>query len=314
MRIKVISVSLLLWIFLLHSTKSIAYPSIDSSGLIKVYEDSMKSLQYIRINAFSDKEKDTANAKMVRLMKKALSLPGSFNYSFDSLTTIGFVVSPDKQFRIITWDVPRSGCNFSYYGFIQSYNARKKKYNLFMLEDHRADISNPKTGIYTPSKWIGMLYYKIIKEKNSNFYTLLAWQGYNKMITCKIVDVLTFNAEGVPSFGKSVYEKLPASFKGNPKRIIFEYSAEVTMSLRYDAAKNRIIFDHLAPIDDGLGGQYQYYGPSAQIDALIWKNGTWEYATNIDARNPNSKEDAQFNDPKHPTHQVNNKVIYNAPH
>jgi len=237
MRIKAISVSLLLGIFLLHSNISNASASIDSSAFIKVYEDSMKSLQHIRINAFNDKDKDTANAKMVRLMKKALSLPGSFNYPFDSLTTIGVVMSPDKQFRIITWDVPRSGCNFEYYGFIQSYNARKKKYNLFVLEDHRADISNPRTGICSASKWIGMLYYKVIKEKNSNFYTLLAWQGYNKMITCKIIDVLTFNAEGTPSFGKSVYQKLPTVFKNNPKRIVFEYSAEVTMSLKYDAAK-----------------------------------------------------------------------------
>lgn len=314
MRIKVTSIGFLFGIVLIHPFKIIAYPAIDSSAFIKVYEDSIKSLQYVRLNAYADKDRDTANAKMVRLMKKALSLPGSFNYPFDSLRTIGVVMSPDKQFRIITWDVPRSGCNFGYYGFIQSYNARKKKYNLFVLEDHRADISNTKTGLSTPNKWIGMLYYKIIKEKNTNFYTLLAWQGYNKMITCKIIDVLTFNAEGVPSFGKSVYQKLPASFKGNPKRLIFQYSSQVTMSLKYDAVKNRIIFDHLAPIDDGLGGQYQYYGPSFQVDALEWKNGTWEYVANVDARNPNNSEDEQFNDPKHPTHQVNNKVIYSAPH
>lgn len=314
MRIKTVFAIIFSGMCLLYPFKSIAYPPIDSAALIKVYEDSIKALQYIRINAYSDKDKDSANVKMERLMNKALSLPGSFNYPFDSLTTIGVVMSPDKRFRIITWDVPESGCNFEYCGFIQSYNTRKKKYNLFVLEDHRADIANPKAGICTPNKWIGMLYYKIIKEKNSNFYTLLAWQGYNKMITCKIVDILTFNAEGIPTFGKSVYEKLPANFKGNPKRLIFQYSAQVTMSLRYDATKNRILFDHLAPIDDGLVGQYQYYGPSFQVDALVWKNGRWEYIANVDARNPNNSEDAQFNDPRHPTRHVNNKVIYNTSH
>ena len=314
MRIKVISIAFLFAVFLIHPYICIANPSIDSSAFIKVYEDSMKSLQHVRINAYNDKDKDAANTKMVRLMKKALSLPGSFNYPFDSLKTIGIVMSPDKQFRIITWDVPKSGCNFEYYGFIQSYNTKKKKYNLFVLEDHRADIPNTRTAMCSADKWIGMLYYKIIKEKNTKFYTLLGWQGYNKMITCKIIDVLSFNAQGVPGFGKSVYEKLPASFKTNAKRIIFQYSAEVTMSLKYDAAKNWIVFDHLAPIDDGLGGQYQYYGPSAQEDGLEWKNGTWEYVANIDARNPNNNEDEQFNDPKHPTRRVNNKVIYSSPH
>lgn len=314
MRIQIVFIAFVAGIFFIRPASTIASAPADSSFMLKTYEDSMKSLQYVRITAYSDQEKDTANAKLFRFMKKALLLPGSFNYTFDSLTTIGFVMSPDKQFRLITWDVPKSSCTFAYYGFIQSYNVKKKKYDLFVLEDHTADIPNEKGTILTPNKWIGMLYYKIIKEKNCKFYTLLAWQGYNKMITCKIIDVLTFNAEGIPCFGKAVYAKLPSPFKGNPKRIIFQYSSQVSMSLRYDATKNRILFDHLGPMEDGLKGQYQYYGPSFQVDALQWKNGTWIYVTNVDARNPADKEDGDYSDPKHPVHHLNNKVIYSEPH
>jgi len=313
MRIKIVSIILLSGLFLMNPCKSFAAFSADSSFMLKVYEDSMKSLQYVRIYARTDREKDTANEKLFNWMKKALLLPGSFIYPFDSLKTIGIIISPDKQFRIITWDVPKSGCAFGYYGFVQSYNTAKKKYDLFVLEDHTADIANPKTAICTPNKWLGMLYYKIIKEKGSKFYTLLAWQGYNKMITCKVIDALTFNTQGIPSFGKAIYSKLPATFKGNPKRVIFEYSAQVAMSLRYDEAKNRIIFDHLGPMEDGLEGQYQYYGPSFQLDALQWINGTWSYVENVEERNPSDKEDPLFNDPKHPTTNQNNKTIY-TPH
>lgn len=309
MRIRVV---LIIFIFgmLLNPFRGIAASPLDSVALLRAYEDSMKSLQYVRINARFDNEKEEANSRLFSLMNKALLIPGSFDYPFDSLKTIGFCSSADKQVRIITWDVPKSGCHFGYYGFIQSYNARKKKYDLFVLEDHTDDIPNPKTAVCTPNKWIGMLYYKIIKEKGSKLYTVLAWQGYNKLITRKVIDILSFNPEGIPSFGKSIYGKLPAPFKGTLKRIIFEYSAQVSMSLRYDASKHMILFDRLGPIDDGLQGQHQYYGPSFDVDGLAWKSGMWEYVANIEARNPsNVKEDNPQN-----SHDPNKKVIYDPSH
>jgi hypothetical protein len=313
MRIKVVSFIFLFGTLNLIPFRSFAAASFDSASLLKVYEDSMKSLQYVRINARTDKEKDAANAQLWTLMNKALQIPGSFDYPFDSLVTIGRLTSPDKQFRIINWDVPKSGCTFGYYGFIQSYNEKKKKYDLFVLKDHTADIPNPQTATCSPDKWLGMLYFKIIKEKGSNLYTLLAWQGCNKQITRKVIDILSFNTQGVPSFGKAVFTKLPASYKGNPKRILFEYSAEVYMSLRYNESKNMILFDLLGPIEDGLEGQHQYYGPSFQIDGMKFSNGTWNYMANVEARNPNDKSDQKFSDPEHPTNQLNNKPIY-QPH
>jgi len=311
MRIKLVSITFLCGILFLNPFKGFAASPFDSASLLNVYEDSMKSLQYIRINARTDQEKNEANSHLLSLMNKALLLPGSFNYPFDSLITMGRLTSPDKQFRIITWDVPKSGCTYGYYGFIQSYNERTKKYELFVLEDHTADITNPQTAICTPNKWIGMLYYKIIKEKGSKMYTLLAWQGYNKQTTRKIIDILTFNTQGIPSFGKAVYLKLPNTFKGTSKRIVFEYSAEVSMSLKYDESKHMILFDHLAPIEEGLENQHQYYGPSFQVDGLVWGNGTWSYVANVEARNAsNDKEDS----PEKPANDVNKKTIYTTPH
>jgi hypothetical protein len=312
MRIKAVSFIFLFGIISLNPAKSLASSTFDSASLLKVYEDSMKSLQFVRINARTDKEKDAANAHLWTLMNKALKLPSSFSYPFDSLTTIGIQTSPDKQFRIITWDVPKSGCTFGYYGFIQSYNEKKQKYDLYILKDHTADIPNPQTATCTPDKWLGMLYYKIIKEKGSKVYTLLAWQGYNKLITRKIIDVLSFNTQGVPSFGKAIFTKLPSTYKGNPKRILFEYSAEVFMSLRYDDSKNMIMFDLLGPTEEGLEGQHQYYGPSFQIDGMSFKNGTWNYQVNVQARNPNDKGDQKYSDPENHDYKIN-KPIY-QPH
>jgi len=272
----------------------------------------MKSVQYMRITAWSDREKDAANTQLLNLMDKALLLPGSFDYPFDSLVTMEIINSPDRQFRIITWDVPQSAGTNLYCGFIQSYNARKKKYDLFILKDKTVEITNPRTEVFTPNKWMGMLYFKIIKKKDSKLYTLLAWQGYSKQITRKVIDVLSFNAEGIPSFGKAIFENLPSDFKRAPKRMIFEYSAQVYMSLRYDKEKNMILFDHLEPTEGALIGQYQYYGPSFQVDGLNWENGKWSYVSNVQARNANTKEDKLFNDPQNPSYQLNKKAIYQS--
>lgn len=305
MRTKITAIIFLLGMCIMHPVRSFAFSPFDSTSLLKTYEDSMKSLQYIRINARTDNEKADANTQLLRLMNKALHLPGSFSYPFDSLTTIGKEISPDKLFRIITWDVPKSGCTFGYYGFIQSYNAKKKGYDIFVLEDHTADIPNIQTATCTPNKWIGMLYYKIIKQKNSKLYTLLAWEGCNKQITRKVIDVLSFNPQGIPVFGKAIFTKLPSNFKSTAKRMVFEYSAQVSMSLRYDESKRNILFDLLAPIEDGLGGQHQYYGPSFQVDGLTFKDGTWNYMVNVDARNPNGNSDQKFTDPKNHDYKIN---------
>ena len=88
MRIKVVLIIFLAGMFLMHPHKGFALP-FDSASLLKVYEDSMKSVQYVRINARTDGEKDEANTQLLTWMNKALRLPGSFDYPFDSLTHNG---------------------------------------------------------------------------------------------------------------------------------------------------------------------------------------------------------------------------------
>src|SRR6185312_5933672 len=275
-----------LYIFLIIIAVSCSFPSQskasgrDSSNYIKLYEDTLKQLQFKRIAPHTtDKQKEEANTRFLAMFQKALSLPNSFNYPFDSLKTIGHLTSDDKQFRIISWNLPKNDGSQEYFGFIQSLNPRTKKYVLYPLKDKSAEITNPQSEALTPDKWMGMLYYKIIYKKDCKFYTLLAWSGYNKLITRKIIDIVSFNAEGVPTFGKNVFEHLPTKFKGATKRIVFQYSASSTMSLEYNEGKDVIAFDRLEPNQAGLEGQYEYYAPNLMaVDGLQYKDGKWYYA------------------------------------
>ncbi len=296
------------------SQKSFAL-SKDSSGFIKLYEDTLKQLQFGRLGPRkTDQQKEEANTRFKIMLQKALNLPRSFDYSFDSLTTIARLESPDKKFRIINWNLPKDDGSQEYFGFIQSLNPKTKKYVLYQLTDKSADIADPQSKVLTTDKWFGMLYYKIIVEKADKKpeYVLLAWQGYSKLVTRKIIEVLSFSSDGTPTFGKSIFNHLPSSYKGSPKRIIFQYSSNVSMTLEYNSSKNIIQFDLLGPTEPGLEGQYQYYGPSFQIDGLGYKDGKWDYIVNVDARN-NNHGDEKFKDPKKGDNQDNKKPIY-TPH
>lgn len=275
-------------------------PSSDSVSMLQAYEDTLKELQYEKIMAHTtDRQKLDANRRFTVMLQKALSLPGSFNYPFDSLTTIGKITSEDKQLRIFTWDVPLKDGTFHYSGFVQAFSRQGKQYVLHELQDHGAEIGNPRDAVYSPEKWLGMIYYKIIGEtyENRKIYMLLAWQGYSNLITRKIIDVASLNDNGEPSFGMSVFKRPPPGNRSSVKRLIFQYSANAFMSLTYNNKKNIIVFDRLAPTDEALTGQYQYYAPSFDVDCIAYKGSGWQYVANIDARNAADKEDKMYTDP-----------------
>lgn len=276
---------------------------------LALYEDSLKGIQHVLFKSRIDKEKLERNKQFKLLFATTLNQPNSFEYPFDSLKEVGIIISPDKYFRIINWNIPMSDGTQQYFGYLQVFQPKLKSYQLLELTDHSLNIKNAENHISDHQKWFGMLYYKIIvvKHKKKKYYTLLGWDGNDKLTTKKIVDVLTFQSDGTPRFGADIF-KLE---KKSVKRVIFEYSAQAVMSLKYDEDKKLIVFDHLAPSQSKLEGQYQYYGPDFSFDALEFKKGKWEYIPDIDARNEKNKNDNQYKDPKDNGTNFENKKLYN---
>lgn len=274
----------------------------------KLYEDTLLQLEKTLYSVKTDKEKQEINAKFRASFERALNNCNSFEYPFDSLREIGRIYSPDKSFRIINWDIPKEDGTYDYCGFIQVYDARRKTCHLYALTDKSADIKNPDNTVGDANKWFGMLYYKIIpvKVKRKKYYTLLAKDGNDKLTGKKIIDVLYFIADGSPRFGADLF-KLE---KRSPKRVIFEYSAQTTISLKYFEETKRIVFDHLSPSQPKFEGQFQYYGPDFSFDALEFKKGKWVYVADVDARNGKSNKDSKYNDPKDKSREIDNKKFY----
>ncbi len=263
-----------------------------------VIEDSLKVLQ--KKVFFSRKEADRfeANKKFVATWNSLIADEKSFLYPFDSLREISRLVSPDKKLRLVTWNVFKNDGTQAYFGFIQVNNTIVKKtgwfkktvstqYQYFVLSDKSAAVKTPESYISDHTKWFGMLYYDIII--NDDYYTLLGWDGNDKITQRKFIDILSFKPDGTPVFGKDVF-KYPGKFA---KRIMFEYASEVSMSLKYHSNRNEIVFNHLAPKDPdaALDGQYQYYGPDGSFDALARKKGKWIYESDVDIRKAKDKND-----------------------
>lgn len=254
-------------------------------------EDSLKVLGKIILNGENDFIKYNANDKFLTLLESALITDKSFNYPFDSLTTIALLTSPDNKFRIFNWNLKKTDCTYEYFGFIQAWNSKEKKYIIYPLKDNSETIKNPETQTLDNLNWYGVHYYKIIfnKTKGKKYYTLLGWDGNNKITQKKIIDVTFFNSKDKPVFGAPI-------FKYNKKtycRIIFEYAANTAMSLKYEKQymlygkkkRKMIVFDRLSPLDPNLTGQYQFYYPETNLfDAFIFRHGKWNNMKDVDAR------------------------------
>lgn len=262
-------------------------------------EDSLKKIEWRVFYSKKIADRFEANKQFLALWASVLKEERSLEYPFDSIREISRLPSPDKKFRILTWNIYREDGTHAYFGFIQVNTTKTIKkglfkkessthYEVYPLVDKSATVKTPENYVADPSKWFGMLYYEVIKS-DDDFYTLLGWDGNDKLVQRKFIDVLSFKADGTPVFGKDVF-KIPGKFG---KRIMFEYASEVAMSLKYNASRRQIIFSHLAPnsLDPMLVGQYQYYGPDGSFDALSMKKGRWTYEAAIDIRKEKDKND-----------------------
>lgn len=237
----------------------------------------------------SDSVRMAANTLFMQLLEKAFNLPNSFDYPFDSLKTISRLQPDDKSFKLFTWNMPKDDGTFVYFGYVHMKDPNTGAVKFVKLIDKSAEIQSPETKPLTPKNWYGTHYYKIVQTsyKKEKFYTLLGVDFNNRATKKKIIDVIAFDRLGNVFFGDNIF-----SYDGkSPKRIIFEYSAQATMSLRFDDVRNMIVFDHLSPIREDFAGHKDNYGPDFIYDALKFKKGKWIHIKDIDARNPKGPKD-----------------------
>ncbi len=272
------------------STSAFSQKADSSFQVFRDAESELFVLQQTTFNSRKENERFESNKKFIGVWDRIVADPRILDYKFEHLKEISILRPPDNKFMLITWNVPKDDGTHAYFGYLLVNNKKKIKkswfksetentYENFKLIDRSATVRSPESYVGSPEKWFGMLYTQMVPC--DGYYMLIGWDGNDKLIQRKFIDVLYFNSAGKAFFGKDVF-KFP---RKNPRRLMFEYSSEVAMSLKYNPKENMIVFSELGPDRHGtvLEGQFQYYGPTGNFNGLEQRKSKWVLVEDVNS-------------------------------
>ncbi len=243
----------------------------------KIRQDSLKKFGYEIINGKDAAVRFRSDSTFTKILVRAIIQNKSFQFPFDSLTTISKIYSPDSSFRIFTWQVVKDDDYCRQKGFIQLRNPISNQ-KFIPLRDYSEFTSADTDTIADNMAWIGAVYYRIILKEHldKKYYTLLGYDENNTRSTKKWIDVLSFNENGTPVFG------LPAAFsyakdsvvKPDVNRFLLEYKKDARARVQFDEEMDMILFDHLISETNEPNKRYTYI-PDGDYEGFQWKNGQW---------------------------------------
>jgi hypothetical protein len=269
--------------------------NVNNKPKFDTYQDSLLVLSEETFASKDNLTRFEKNAAFVKKLVTALKINGSFNYGFDSLKRISILKSPDNSFRIITWFVPTDEGTYRYYGAIQmgTVNGSLK---LFPLTDGTSNLTD-LNAITSEKNWLGARYYQmipIIVNGKQPYWIFLGWKGNDQKTTKKVIEVLSFE-KGEPIFGKNIFQTVKNGELKN--RVVFEYNKLNSMTLTVDNNVNMIVFDHLAPYDPKMVGNFEYYGADASFDGYKLAWGKLTLVEDIELKNEPSANDEFYGKP-----------------
>lgn len=224
-----------------------------------------------------------SDSMFTRTLVRALKVPNSFYYSFDSVETVTVVCPPDSSFRIFTWQYEINEQAFRQRGVIQLHTA-DGHLQLYPLYDQSEFTDTPNDSVRTTKNWIGAIYYKIIQKENAGkkYYTLLGYDENGFRSTKKWVEVLTFDEQQQPQFGGDYFsfEKNDSSFVQGSKRFDLEFKKDGRARLNYDPELDIILYDHLISENNEPEKKYTLI-PDGDYEGLKWENGVWKHVSKV---------------------------------
>ena len=209
--------------------------------------------------------------------EQALRQDSAFFYPFAAIPYVYQVSSRNGLVRVLTWLVPMPDGN-RYFGFaLTRKNRSDTKATITVLHDRRRTTRLVENAELAANEWFGALYTAIVERPipytNETLYTLVGISpiGGSSPSNKKIVDVLNVKPDGTCTFGAPVFVRKNTV----NHRMIFEYSAQAVMELRYVESTRMIVFSTLQPMYPQLRGRYEHYIPGENFDAVRFENGEW---------------------------------------
>ena len=249
--------------------------------ILQLKEDSLKKYSIKLIQGINPKDRFDADSIFTKTLVRALKIPNSFYYPFDSLETISKLYAPDSSFKIFTWQMMINDNIIRQHGAIQmrTYDGSLK---LFPLIDKSDVTVNMIDTVGNNKGWIGAVYYNIIQKKsaNKNYYTLIGYDENNIRSNKKIIEVVNF-INNEPTFGGRYFSfEEDSVFKTSVGRYIMEYKKNYGPKLNYDAEMDMIIAEHLVSESNEPNKKWTLVG-DGDYEGFKWKNGKWVHVEKI---------------------------------
>ena len=249
---------------------------------LKSKEDSLTTIGVKIINSTDLTERFRSDSLFTRTLVRALKIQYSFQYSFDSITTVSKIYSPDSLFRIFTWQVTIDENTQRRHGAIQMKTA-EGSLKLFPLIDRSIIIKNQLDTVTNNEWWIGAIYYKIVKKlyNNKPYYTLLGYDENTMRSTKKWIEVLHFDDKGLPQFGGQFFSFKQDSIKlPTQSRFSIEFKKDGNGRIMYDTDLDMLIYDHLISETNEETKKYTYI-PDGDYEGFKWVNGQWLHINKV---------------------------------
>ncbi|MBK9401573.1 MAG: hypothetical protein IPN36_12170 [Bacteroidetes bacterium] len=234
----------------------------------------------------NDSIREKYNQTFSLALDSILHVAGGAELSFSQVKALSVATSSDKNVKALTWLVQLNrGAHYFYYGYILYKLDPKAAMKVVKLE-HNSSLNREELEILKSdsASWPGCIYYDIHLEKykKKNYYVLLGWAPQSNFITRKVIEPLVVSPTKL-IIGAPV---IKAGGKART-RLVFEYNAQATMSLKYNEKVKMIVMDHLSSSDPRpeSKGMYALYGPDLSYDGLKFSKGNWLLMKDIDIRN-----------------------------
>ncbi len=264
------------------SVKAQRISSTDRKILIKK-EDSLKVYADSMINAERAGKRFMSDSQFVKTLVRALKVPQSFLYSFDSLPTVSRLYPPDSSFRIFTWQLKKDEYMYYQKGAIQM-KTPDGSLKLFPLFDASMFTGKPQDSVRSRKNWIGAIYYRIVQKEfnGKKYYTLLGFDDYTVSSNRKWLEVLSFDESGEPVFGGPLinFKDDTAKVKRVLNRFAIEYKKEARTQFNYNPEMDMIIYDHLIS-ESEEPNRKETYIPDGDFEGFRWENGQWVHVDKV---------------------------------
>ena len=261
---------------------------LDAQADFQNFNRKYDSLSAILFGPYADSIRIDANQNFEEVLAIFLKTGESLDYPVDSMKFVKMVAPENRSFRMFTWAVPLSGEDHIYSGIVQ-INKNDETLDVISLSPGKNEID--EDSVYSGNHWPAAVYFELIENRGSEFYTLLGWRDSGPGKTSRVIDIFHFDQDGTVLFGKPVFEVSDRSLQS---RVIFQFTDQVPFHLAYEkqspSVKARkkewmIVFNHLGGNKPAMGRMFRAPVPVYdRFDGLIFSDGRWQYIKDVDAR------------------------------